>query len=103
MLLGADAPPVEVNPNPDPLISLPVHQIALVIYGVHLLENLGGPLSRGICQLVGAGFNPPFYRRGRSRDIPWIIHPPRRIMRDVSANASQHLLGANDVIGRQSP
>jgi kynurenine formamidase len=40
MLLGADTPPVEVNPNPDPLISLPIHQIALVIYGVHLLENL---------------------------------------------------------------
>jgi len=40
MLLGADTAPVEVNPNPDPLISLPIHQIALVIYGVHLLENL---------------------------------------------------------------
>jgi hypothetical protein len=51
MLLGADAPPVEVNPNPDPLISLPVHHIALVNYGVH-------PSSRGICQLVGAGFKP---------------------------------------------
>ncbi len=40
MLLGADTAPVEVNPNPDKLISLPLHQIALVIYGVHLLENL---------------------------------------------------------------
>ncbi len=40
MLLGADTAPVEVAPNPDPLISLPIHQIALVIYGVHLLENL---------------------------------------------------------------
>lgn len=40
MLLGADTAPVEVAPNPDPTISLPLHQIALVIYGVHLLENL---------------------------------------------------------------
>ena len=40
MLLGADTAPVEVNPNPDKLISLPLHQIALVVYGVHLLENL---------------------------------------------------------------
>jgi len=40
LLLGADTAPVEVAPNPDPLISLPIHQIALVIYGVHLLENL---------------------------------------------------------------
>ena len=27
-------------PTPDPLISLPVHQIALAVNGVHLLENL---------------------------------------------------------------
>ena len=27
-------------PNPDPLISLPVHQLTLVVNGVHLLENL---------------------------------------------------------------
>jgi kynurenine formamidase len=40
LLLGADTAPVEVAPNPDPLISLPLHQIALVVYGVHLLENL---------------------------------------------------------------
>jgi len=40
MLLGADTPPVEVSPNPDPLLSLPIHQLALVNYGVHLLENL---------------------------------------------------------------
>ena len=38
--LGADNWPVEVAPNPDPQISLPVHQIALVVSGVHLLENL---------------------------------------------------------------
>jgi kynurenine formamidase len=40
MLLGADTAPVEVSPNPDKLLSLPVHQIALVVNGVHLLENL---------------------------------------------------------------
>jgi kynurenine formamidase len=40
MLIGADNWPVEVAPNPDRSISLPVHQIALVINGVHLLENM---------------------------------------------------------------
>ena len=40
MLLGADNWPVEVSPNPDPLISLPLHQLALVVNGVHLLENM---------------------------------------------------------------
>jgi kynurenine formamidase len=40
MLVGADTPPVEVNPNPDPQVSLPVHQIMLVVNGIHLLENL---------------------------------------------------------------
>jgi len=40
MLLGADNWPVEVHPNPDPKLSLPVHQIALVVNGLHLLENL---------------------------------------------------------------
>jgi len=40
MLIGADNWPVEVAPNPDPELSLPVHQIALVVHGVHLLENL---------------------------------------------------------------
>src|SRR5262249_18386467 len=40
VLLGADNWPVEVAPNPDPQISLPIHQIALVVNGVHLLENL---------------------------------------------------------------
>jgi kynurenine formamidase len=40
ILLGADNWPVEVAPNPDPQLSLPVHQIALVVNGVHLLENL---------------------------------------------------------------
>jgi kynurenine formamidase len=40
VLLGADTAPVEVNPNPDKTISLPLHQMALVVNGVHLLENM---------------------------------------------------------------
>ena len=32
--------PVEVAPNPDPQISLPIHKIMLVVNGIHLLENL---------------------------------------------------------------
>jgi len=40
MLVGADTAPVNVTPNPDPALSNPVHQIMLVINGIHLLENL---------------------------------------------------------------
>jgi kynurenine formamidase len=40
ILLGSDNWPVEVAPNPDTQLSLPVHQVALVVNGVHLLENL---------------------------------------------------------------
>jgi kynurenine formamidase len=40
MLIGADTFGVEVAPNPDKSISLPVHQIALVVNGIFLLENL---------------------------------------------------------------
>lgn len=40
MLVGADNPSVEVSPNPDPKVSLPVHQVMLVVHGIHLLENL---------------------------------------------------------------
>ena len=40
MLIGADTYGVEVIPNPDQSISLPVHQIALVVNGIFLLENL---------------------------------------------------------------
>lgn len=40
ILVGSDNWPVEVSPNPDPDASLPVHQMALVIHGVHLLENM---------------------------------------------------------------
>jgi kynurenine formamidase len=40
MLLGSDNWPVEVALNPDKAVSLPVHNIALTINGVRLLENL---------------------------------------------------------------
>jgi kynurenine formamidase len=40
LLLGSDNWPVEVAPNPDPQLSLPGHQIFLVVNGVHILENL---------------------------------------------------------------
>jgi kynurenine formamidase len=40
ILVGADTGPVEVSPNPDKQLSLPTHQIMLVINGIHLLENL---------------------------------------------------------------
>jgi kynurenine formamidase len=40
LLFGADTGPVEILPNPDSQIDLPVHQIALVVNGIFLLENL---------------------------------------------------------------
>jgi len=40
MLVGADNIGVEVSPNPDPKVSLPIHQIMLVAHGIHLLENM---------------------------------------------------------------
>jgi kynurenine formamidase len=40
MLVGSDNWPVEVAPNPDKDLSLPVHQIILVVNGIHLLENM---------------------------------------------------------------
>jgi kynurenine formamidase len=40
LLVGADTAPVEVSPNPDAQLSLPVHQIMLVVNGIHLLENM---------------------------------------------------------------
>ena len=40
MLVGADNVGVEVSPNPDPKLSLPIHQIMLVVNGIHLLENM---------------------------------------------------------------
>jgi kynurenine formamidase len=40
LLVGADNWPVEVGPNPDPDLSLPVHQVMLVVNGIHILENM---------------------------------------------------------------
>jgi kynurenine formamidase len=40
MLVGADNGAVEVSPNPDTALRGPVHQIMLVVNGIHLLENL---------------------------------------------------------------
>jgi len=40
MLVGADTAPVEVLPNPDKRVNQPIHQIMLVVNGIHLLENL---------------------------------------------------------------
>ena len=40
MLIGIDNGPVGVTPDPDPNLSNPVHQITLVVHGIHLLENL---------------------------------------------------------------
>jgi kynurenine formamidase len=40
ILVGADTSPVEVRPNPDSAISLPIHQIMLAINGIHLLESM---------------------------------------------------------------
>lgn len=50
LLLGADNWPVEVAPSRTmPDASLPVHQIALVVNGVHLLENMN------LVELVASG------------------------------------------------
>ncbi|HYP08439.1 MAG TPA: cyclase family protein [Bryobacteraceae bacterium] len=40
MLVGADNLSVEIVPNPDKNVNLPVHQIMLVVHGIHLIENL---------------------------------------------------------------
>ena len=40
MLVGADNAPVGVTPDVDPQVSNPIHQILLVVNGIHLLENL---------------------------------------------------------------
>jgi len=40
MLVGADVAPINVTPNPDSQVNNPVHQIMLVVNGIHLLENL---------------------------------------------------------------
>lgn len=40
MIVGSDSCCVEVNPNPDPELSSPVHQILLVAHGIYLIESL---------------------------------------------------------------
>jgi kynurenine formamidase len=40
MLVGADSGGVEVVPNPDKHVNQPIHQIMLVVNGIHLLESL---------------------------------------------------------------
>ncbi len=40
MLVGADNSAVEITPNPNRELAGPVHQILLVVNGIHLLENL---------------------------------------------------------------
>jgi kynurenine formamidase len=40
MVVGSDKGPVEVAPNPDKEVSLPGHQIFLVVNGILLLENM---------------------------------------------------------------
>jgi kynurenine formamidase len=54
MLLGADNFPVEVAPNPDKALNLPVHQIALAVNGIFLLENLNleTVASRGVYEFA---------------------------------------------------
>jgi kynurenine formamidase len=40
LLVGADNGGVDVSPYPDSSLSGPIHQIMLVVHGIHLLENL---------------------------------------------------------------
>jgi kynurenine formamidase len=40
ILVGADNAPVGVTPDVDPQVTNPIHQILLVVNGIHLLENL---------------------------------------------------------------
>ena len=40
LLVGSDNIGINVSPSPDPQISNPIHQIMLVVNGIHLLENL---------------------------------------------------------------
>lgn len=40
MIVGSDSCCVEVNPNPEPNLSSPVHQILLVAHGIYTIESL---------------------------------------------------------------
>jgi kynurenine formamidase len=54
MLMGADNFPVEVAPNPDKALNLPVHQIALAVNGIFLLENMNleAVAARGVYEFA---------------------------------------------------
>ena len=39
-IVGSDSCCVEVNPNPDPTLSSPVHQVLLVAHGIYMLESV---------------------------------------------------------------
>jgi len=54
MLVGADNQPVEIQPNPDPALSLPIHQIMLAVNGIHLVERmrLEELVSRGVYEFA---------------------------------------------------
>lgn len=54
MLVGADNAAVEISPSPDRQLAGPVHQILLVVNGIHLLENLklDELASRGVNEFV---------------------------------------------------
>lgn len=54
MIVGADNQPVEIQPNPDPAISLPIHQMMLAVNGIHLLErlNLEDLAARGVYEFA---------------------------------------------------
>ena len=54
MLLVADNQPVEVSPNPGPRVSLPVHQVMLVVHGIHLVERmkLNESAAAGVCEFA---------------------------------------------------
>ncbi len=40
VIVGSDTCCVEVNPNPNPRLSSPVHQILLVVNGIYMMESL---------------------------------------------------------------
>lgn len=40
MIVGSDSCCIEVNPNPDPNLSSPVHQLMLAQHGIYLMESI---------------------------------------------------------------
>lgn len=54
MIVGSDTCCVEVNPNPNPKLSSPVHQILLVANGIYLMESLKVDelLSKGVYEFA---------------------------------------------------